>query len=138
MTAWRRQARELFPERTGQLHRASTLPDLLYSLVSDVRHAYAAQPPDIERRDRVYRYVRWCVAGNQNAARRTVVLERFLLHLATIPEARGDIPALIGKATFQRSRAEFEARLEPADYQATLAAFVAYGLQGAPDGWADA
>jgi hypothetical protein len=138
MSAWRRKARELLPDTVRMLNRAYGLPDLLHVLLADVRAGYEATPPDTARIERTYAFVRWCLEGNQNSARRHTVIERFVLHLGAIPAARTDIPRLIGKATFKRSRAIFEAGLEPPDYEATLAAFVAHELAGPPTAWTDA
>jgi len=138
MSAWRRKARELFPEDGRYLDTAPSIQDWLNRLLQDLRHAGEKYSSGPNAEERSFEFARWCLKRSQNQSLKRAVLEGFVVHLGALPNARDRIPRLIGRETFRSTKRLFRQTLEPEAYEQVVAAFAAYQLAGPPPGWADA
>lgn len=117
----------VYPGRHLQLGHLSSA-DFLFTLIGDLRAAAQRDPPDQERMKKIYAFVRWCLK-RQNRALRRVAIERFVVHMGALERVREDMPTLLGPALFKRKRI-FRDTLDPADYEATVAVYIAAELRG--------
>ena len=60
MSAWRRKALSLFPQRQTEIEKAYSLYDLLFTMEADLRHAYGQIQRDQSLINRIYDFAHWC------------------------------------------------------------------------------
>ena len=129
MSAWRRKAVELFPERRADIEHAPSIYQLWFELLVDLQHAYRAVPLDRDRMERIYAYATWCFAPKQNQELRGAVAVSFYEHLADFGPARRDLPYRLTREQFTELVPAFRTVLEPKAFDVFQREFLAARAQ---------
>ena len=129
MSAWRRRAVALFPERRAEVERTPSIYQMWFALLMDLQHAYRAIPIEQDLIERIYSYAAWCFAPKQNPELRGAVAVSFYEHLADFGPARRDLPRRLTREQFTELVPAFRTVLEPREFEAFEREFFAARAQ---------
>ena len=91
MSAWRRRAIEVFPERALGIKAASSATTLFASLAGDLRATYSGVRDEPDLADRVFAFAAWCLQHDQAPVLRRAAIDGLLLHLPNVAPGRHDV-----------------------------------------------
>ena len=125
MSAWRRKAAALFPDRRSTVEHAPSVYQLWFELLLDLQGSYRAIPRDDDRIERIYDFAAWCFAPKQNPELRGAVAVSFYEHLADFGPARRELPNRLTREQFEELLPAFRVVLEPDQFEAFRREFLA-------------
>jgi hypothetical protein len=120
VSAWRRRAIEIFPERKDAIERALNLTLLLNALGGDLDAVYRGHRNEPDLEDRLFAFARWCL-GHPGA--REIVDVSFYEHLPATPEGRAAVVRHVEPEQFRLLIPLWTQVLEPEAVSALEAAY---------------
>ena len=128
MTAWKRNALRLFPERRLDFASARSVKDILSSLEADFRQSSGTSADDLG--SRMIDYLRECLRRSKHDEFERRIIHERLVHWGSERRLRELVFQVLSPDRFLEEQKIFEERLEAADFDQVWISFVAAQLQG--------
>jgi len=128
MTAWKRNALRLFPERNKEFASARNVKEILASLQTDF-----VQSPESDAKDfgaRMAEYLRECLRRSRHDDFERRIIHEHLVHWGSNSRLRELVFQILTPERFNEERAIFEERLEADDFDKLWASFIATRMLG--------
>jgi len=123
VSAWKRHAMRLLPERGGLIEQADGPLELLSNLAQNLEEAYLQPDPPRDFIERLWAFAAWCVAPERHATLRRAAIDCFYVPAARSGLTRRELRWRLSHPVFVEFRQVFMANLPEPLYQ-DLAALV--------------
>ena len=121
MSAWRRRASEVFPERVADRAAKLSATAFFAALAFDLRAVYAGAREEPDLADRIFAFVEWSLRPGQASGLRRAAVDGLLLRLPNVAEGRRDVAVRVRPTLFAELEPRYRSALPLEAYAAPIA-----------------